>query len=65
MDVLLTRDGDLLRLIFEELDIIVDVENVFTELCKVVELRRKAGGSVLILQQTILSQKKSFLTCRC
>lgn len=65
MDVLLTRDGDLLRLIFEELDIIVDVENVFTELCKVVELRRKAGGSVLTMQQTILSQKKGFLTCRC
>lgn len=62
MDVLLTRDGDLLWLIFEELDIIVDVENVFTELCKVVELRRKARGSVLILPQTILSQKKK-LTC--
>lgn len=38
MDVLLARDGDLLRLIFEELDVVVDVENVFVELGKVVEL---------------------------
>lgn len=39
VDVLLARDGDLLRLVFEELDVVVDVENVFAELGKVVELR--------------------------
>lgn len=65
MDVLLTRDGDLLWLVFEELDIIVDVENVFTELCKVVELRRKAGGRALTRQQTALSQKKKSFLTRC
>lgn len=40
MDVLLTRDGDLLWLVFKVLDIIVDVEDVFVELGKVVELWR-------------------------
>lgn len=49
MDVLLTREGDLLRLIFKVLNVVVDVENVFVELGKVVELWRKADGSVLIL----------------
>lgn len=46
MDVLLARDGDLLRLIFERLDVVVDVEDVFVELGKVVELRggRGRGG---------------------
>lgn len=38
MDVLLACDGDVLRLIFEELDVVVDVENVFIKLGKVVEL---------------------------
>lgn len=38
MDVLLTHNGDLLRLIFKVLDVIVDVENVLTKLGKVVEL---------------------------
>lgn len=41
MDVLLTRDGDLLWLIFEVLDVIVDVEYVFVELGKIMELWRK------------------------
>lgn len=41
MDVLLARDGDLLRLVFEVLDVVVDVENVFVKLGKVVELRGK------------------------
>ncbi len=48
MDVLLTRDGDLLWLVFEVLDVVVDVEDVFVELGKVVELWRKKEGSVLI-----------------
>lgn len=39
MYVLLARDGDLLRLLFEVLDVVVDVENVFVKLGKVVELR--------------------------
>lgn len=43
MDVLLARDGDLLRLIFERLDVVVDVEDVFVELGKVVELRGGGG----------------------
>lgn len=43
MDVLLARDGDLLRLIFEELDVVVDVENVFVELGKVMELQGKSS----------------------
>lgn len=38
MDVLLTRDGDLLRLVLEILDVVVDVEDVFVELGKVMEL---------------------------
>lgn len=43
MDVLLARDGDLLRLIFEELDVVVDVENVFVKLGKVVQLQGTAA----------------------
>lgn len=43
MDVLLTRDQDLLRLVFKVLDVVVDVEYVFVELGEVVELRRKKG----------------------
>lgn len=58
MDVLLARDGDLLRLVFEELDVIVDVENVFVQLGKVVELRRKATGSAL-LPEAIFNKKKT------
>lgn len=50
MDVLLARDGDLLRLVFEELDVVVDVENVFVQLGEVVELWRKATGSALRLE---------------
>lgn len=46
MDVLLTRDGDLLRFVFEVLNVVVDIEDVFIELGKVVELQRKG---VLIL----------------
>ena len=49
MDVLLTRDGDLLRLVFKVLDVVVDVEEVFVELCKVVKLWKKEEGSVLTL----------------
>lgn len=44
VDVLLARDGDLLRLVFEELDVVVDVEDVFVELGEVVELRGQSGG---------------------
>lgn len=53
MDVLLARDGDLLRLVFEELDVVVDVENVFVQLGEVVELRRKATGRALLLEAII------------
>lgn len=48
MDVLLARDRDLLRLVFKVLDVVVDVEDVFVELGKVVELWRKERGTVLI-----------------
>lgn len=51
MDVLLAHDGDLLWPVFEVLDVVVDVENVFVKLGKVVELRGKpaeAGGFVLL-----------------
>lgn len=41
VDVLLAHDGDLLRLVFEVLDVVVDVEDVFVELGEVVELERK------------------------
>lgn len=41
MDVLLTPDGDLLRLIFKVLNVVIDVENILVELGKVVELWRK------------------------
>ena len=41
VDVLLTRDGDLLGLVLEELDVIVHVEDAVVELGEVVELRRK------------------------
>lgn len=41
MDVLLARDGRLLRLVFEVLDVVVDVEDVFVELGEVVELWRE------------------------
>lgn len=65
MDVLLARDGDLLRLVFEVLDVVVDVENVFVKLGKVVELRGKpaeAGGLCCCtrvgLLETILNQDK-------
>ncbi len=51
MDVLLTRDRDLLRLVFEVLDVVVDVEDVFVQLGKVVELRREEDGSVLMQLQ--------------
>lgn len=43
MDVLLARDVDLLRLVLEELDVVVDVENVLVEGGEVVQLRE--GGS--------------------
>lgn len=46
MDVLLARDGDLLRLVFEELDVVVDVENVLVQLGKVVELQGEAEAGV-------------------
>lgn len=49
VDVLLTRDGDLLRLVFKVLYVVVDVEGVFVELGKVVKLRREVEGRVLIL----------------
>lgn len=60
MDVLLARDGDLLRLVFEVLDVVVDVENVFVKLGKVMELRRKAAeaGVCVGLSETILNQDK-------
>lgn len=45
MYVLLARDGDLLRLVFEELDVVVDVENVLVQLGKVVELQGAAAGA--------------------
>ena len=48
MDVLLARDGDLLRLVFEELNVVVDVEDVFVELGEVVELWGEKEGSLLI-----------------
>lgn len=41
MDVLLARDGDLLRLIFKILNVVVDVENVLIQLGKVMELWKK------------------------
>lgn len=44
MDVLLTRDRDLLRLVFKVLYVIVDEEDVLVELGKVVELWRKEKG---------------------
>lgn len=40
VDVLLTRDQYLLGLVFKELDVVVDVEDVFVELGKVVKLRK-------------------------
>lgn len=49
MDVLLARDGDLLRLIFEVLNVVVDVEDVFVELGEVVELERRRGQGVQML----------------
>lgn len=58
MDVLLARDGDLLWLVFEELDVVVDVENVFVQLGEVVELRRKATGSALLLEAIFKKSKK-------
>lgn len=44
VDVLLARDGYLLRLVFEELDVVVDVEEVLVELGEVVELRERGRG---------------------
>lgn len=49
MDVLLAHDGDLLRLIFKVLNVVVDVENVFIQLGKVMELWGKTEESVLVL----------------
>lgn len=43
MDVLLAGDGDPLRLVLEELDVVVDVEDVLVQLGKVVELRGGGG----------------------
>lgn len=65
MDVLLARDGDLLRLIFEELDIVVDVENVFVKLGKVVELQGKAAETGVYasrLSEILLNEDKESKT---
>lgn len=53
MDVLFAGDGDLLRLVFKVLDVVVDVEDVFVEFGKVVELRREGE-----LVQYIVPKKK-------
>lgn len=45
VDVVLTRDLDLLRLVLEKLDVVVDVENVLVEGGEVVQLRERGGGS--------------------
>lgn len=51
MDVLLARDRYLLRLVFKELDVIVDVEDVFVELGEVMELWSVDERRVLVLLQ--------------
>lgn len=57
MDVLLARDRYLLRLVFKELDVIVDVEDVFVELGEVMELWSVDERRVLVLLQ--MTKKKS------
>lgn len=59
MDVLLARDRYLLRLIFKELDVIVDVEDVFVELGEVMELWSVDERRVLVLLQ--MTQKNQGL----
>lgn len=44
VDVVLARDVDLLRLIFEELDVVVDVEDVLVEGSEVVQLHDGGAG---------------------
>lgn len=56
MDVLLARDRYLLRLVFKELDVIVDVEDVFVELGEVMELWSVDERRVLVLLQ--MTKKK-------
>lgn len=51
MDVLLARDRYLLWLVFKELDVVVDVEDVFVQLGEVMELWSVEERSVLILLQ--------------
>lgn len=60
MDVLLARDRYLLRLVFKELDVIVDVEDVFVELGEVMELWSVDERRVLVLLQ--MTKKKSGIT---
>lgn len=59
MDVLLARDRYLLRLVFKELDVIVDVEDVFVELGEVMELWSVDERRVLVLLQ--MTQKNQGL----
>lgn len=59
MDVLLARDRYLLRLVFKELDVIVDVEDVFVELGEVMELWSVDERRVLVLLQ--MTQKNQEL----
>lgn len=59
MDVLLARDRYLLRLVFKELDVIVDVEDVFIELGEVMELWSVDERRVLVLLQ--MTQKNQGL----
>lgn len=59
MDVLLARDRYLLRLVFKELDVIVDIEDVFVELGEVMELWSVDERRVLVLLQ--MTQKNQGL----